>query len=169
MNALSTAIVTGAAGFLGSHMVDLLLSEGFLVRGIDNLVGGRLDNLDQHKNNDRFSIELMDIQGLTPSNEIFQNVDYVFHFAGKGDIVPSIEQPSDYMSANVMGTVNLLEASRHHNVSKFVYAASSSCYGIADELPTSETALINPLYPYALSKYMGEESVLHWERCTIYP
>ncbi len=87
---------------------------------------------------------------------------YVFHFAGIGDIVPSIDHPLDYMSANVQGTVHALEGARAAGVKKFVYAASSSCYGLATELPTTETAPISPRYPYALSKYCGEEAVLHW-------
>ncbi len=78
--------------------------------------------------------------------------------------MPSVERPVDYMSTNVLGTVRTLEAARHAGVQKFVYAASSSCYGIATELPTTEHAPIAPEYPYALSKYQGEEAVLHWGR-----
>jgi UDP-glucose 4-epimerase len=79
-----------------------------------------------------------------------------------GDIVPSIERPVDYMSTNVMGTVHTLEAARHAKVKKFIYAASSSCYGLATELPTKESTKIDPQYPYALSKYLGEQAVFHW-------
>jgi UDP-glucose 4-epimerase len=86
----------------------------------------------------------------------------VFHFAGIGDIVPSIDRPTDYMATNVLGTVHVLEAARSAKVSKVVYAASSSCYGLAEDLPTPETAPIQPQYPYALSKYQGEQAVFHW-------
>jgi UDP-glucose 4-epimerase len=156
------AIVTGAAGFIGSHMVDLLIDRGYQVRGIDNLIGGRLDNIVHHKNNAAFAFEHCDVKTLAPGSSIFSDAKWVFHFAGKGDIVPSIEQPTDYMDTNVMGTVRVLEAAREAGAKKFVYAASSSCYGLAQELPTSELATIDIQYPYALSKYQGEQAVLHW-------
>ena len=92
----------------------------------------------------------------------FRGAKYVFHFAGIGDIVPSIDRPIDYMSTNVLGTVQRWRRPAHAGVSKFVYAASSSCYGLAEELPTTESAPIRPQYPYALSKYQGEQAVLHW-------
>jgi len=156
------AVVTGGAGFIGSHMVDLLLDRGFSVRVIDNLAGGRLSNLDHRRTDPRLTVEIRDLRAVAPADTLFAGADYVFHFAGIGDIVPSIERPSEYMSANVIGTVHALEAARAANVRKFVYAASSSCYGIATELPTTERAPIRPEYPYALSKYQGEQAVLHW-------
>ena len=158
------AVVTGGAGFIGGHMVDLLLERGFTVRVIDSLVGGRLDNLKQHEGNPRLEMHVEDVRHLAPSSPIFAGAEYVFHFAGIGDIVPSIERPTEYMSTNVQGTVHALEASRAAGVRKFVYAASSSCYGLTDELPTTELAPINTEYPYALSKYQGEQAVLHWGR-----
>lgn len=99
---------------------------------------------------------------LAPDDAFWKGAEYVFHFAGIGDIVPSIDRPIDYMSANVMGTVHALEGARAAKVRKFVYAASSSCYGMTQELPTTEGAAIRPEYPYALSKYQGEQAVLHW-------
>ena len=156
------AVVTGGAGFIGGHMVDLLLDRGFTVRVIDNLVGGRLENLEHHEGNPRLDVHVEDLRNVQPGSPIFAGADYVFHFAGIGDIVPSIERPTEYMSANVMGTVHALEAARAADVKKFVYAASSSCYGLASELPTTEHAVINTEYPYALSKYQGEQAVLHW-------
>jgi len=157
-----TAVVTGAAGFIGSHMVDLLLVHGYKVRGVDNLSNGRPANLDHQRSNGDLTLETTDLRDVAPDDPLFKDVDYVFHFAGIGDIVPSIEQPERYISANVMGTVHALEAARHGGVQKFVYAASSSCYGIASETPTTETAAIDPQYPYALSKYQGEQAVFHW-------
>ncbi len=162
MSASSTAVVTGGAGFIGSHMVDLLLAEGFHVRVIDSLVGGRLENLAHHQADARLSVEVRDIRELDAPDPLFTDADYVFHFAGIGDIVPSIERPVEYLDTNVQGTVRVLEAARHAGVRKVVYAASSSCYGLAKEVPTSESAPIQPEYPYALSKYQGEEAVLHW-------
>ena len=158
---MKLAVVTGGAGFIGSHMVDLLLEQGFRVHVIDNLTGGRLQNLDQHKNNKDLAVEVRDIREVEAKDPLFKGAQYVFHFAGIGDLVPSIEQPIDYVSTNTMGTVRVLEAARHAQVAKFVYAASSTCYGFA-EVPTREDAPISPQYPYALSKFMGEEAVLHW-------
>lgn len=162
MSTEKIAVVTGGAGFIGSHMVDLLLAEGFRVHVLDNLSGGRLDNLAHHKGNSRLVFAQKDIRQLAADEPLFRGAEYVFHFAGIGDIVPSIERPVDYLSTNVMGTVCVLEAARAAGVKKLVYAASSSCYGIATEVPTTEKAPIAPQYPYALSKYLGEEAVLHW-------
>jgi UDP-glucose 4-epimerase len=157
------AVVTGGAGFIGSHMVDRLLDEGFRVHVIDNLVGGRLENLGHRKDDLNLVVETRDILDLASDDKLFAGAEYVFHFAGIGDIVPSIDKPVDYLSTNVMGTVKVLECARHAKIRKLVYAASSSCYGLAD-VPTREDAPIQPEYPYALSKYMGEEAVLHWGR-----
>jgi UDP-glucose 4-epimerase len=162
INGERVAVVTGGAGFIGSHMVDLLLDRGFTVRVIDNLAGGRLANLDHRRNDPRLTVDVRDLRAVAPADTFFAGAKYVFHFAGIGDIVPSIERPSEYMSANVIGTVHALEAARAARVRKFVYAASSSCYGIATELPTTECAPIRVEYPYALSKYQGEQAVLHW-------
>lgn len=162
MSSKPIAVVTGGAGFIGSHMVDLLVDKGFRVHVVDNLAGGRILNLDRHQGNSDVVLEIRDIRTLGSDDRLFQNAQYVFHFAGIGDIVPSIDRPIDYMSTNVLGTVHVLEAARHARVRKFVYAASSSCYGIATECPTTEEAPIQPQYPYALSKYQGEQAVLHW-------
>jgi UDP-glucose 4-epimerase len=161
--ARGVAIVTGGAGFIGSHMVDCLLDRGFRVRVIDNLVGGRESNLAHHANNPDLAFERADICEIEPEAAVFADAAFVFHFAGIGDIVPSIEHPTDYMATNVQGTVRVLEAARAARVAKFVYAASSSCYGLA-ATPTREDHPISPQYPYALSKYLGEQAALHWHR-----
>jgi UDP-glucose 4-epimerase len=157
------AIVTGGAGFIGSHMVDALLERGFKVRVIDNLVGGREENLAHHGTNSDLTIDCRDVRSFAPDDALFHGAKYVFHFAGVGDIVPSIERPLDYMSTNVQGTVHMLECARHAGVAKFVYAASSSCYGLA-HVPTREDHPINTGYPYALSKYHGEQAAFHWHQ-----
>jgi UDP-glucose 4-epimerase len=156
------AVVTGGAGFIGSHMVDLLVDRGYSVVVIDNLATGRAENLAQHRREPRVDFQQIDMCTLAPDSPLFRGVDHVFHFGGIGDIVPSIERPLEYMRANVNGTLAVLEASRHAGVRKLVYAASSSCYGLATELPTTEQAPIRPEYPYALSKYLGESAALHW-------
>ena len=157
------AVVTGGAGFIGSHMVDLLLSQKYRVHVIDNLFGGHKKNLNHHKSNSQLKFEKIDICKLKPNHKLFKNADYVFHFAGIGDIVPSIEKPANYMMTNVQGTIKVLEASRFSKIKKFVYAASASCYGLA-RIGTKENFKINPEHPYALSKYLGEKAVFHWHK-----
>lgn len=157
------AVVTGGAGFIGSHMVDVLLDRGFAVRVVDNLSGGHEENLAHHAGNGDLSAEWKDIRDLERDDPLFAGVRYVFHFAGIGDIVPSIERPTDYMDVNVQGTVRVLEAAREAEVERFVYAASSSCYGLAST-PTAEDHPIQPQYPYALSKYQGEQAAFHWHQ-----
>lgn len=157
------AVVTGGAGFIGSHMVDLLIDEGFKVNIIDNLSGGHKKNLAHHSDNADVDCFWEDIRNLEKDHAAFDGARLVFHFAGIGDIVPSMEQPTDYMDVNVQGTVKVLECARYAGVEKFVYAASSSCYGLADT-PTPETAPIQPQYPYALSKNLGEQTVMHWNQ-----
>jgi len=161
MTTKPVAIVTGGAGFIGSHMVDVLVERGFAVRAIDNLVGGREENLVHHRAD--VTLEKRDIRSFAPDDAVFCGAKYVFHFAGIGDIVPSIERPQEYMSANVQGTVHMLECARHAGVEKFVYAASSSCYGLA-AVPTREDHPIDTCYPYALSKYQGEQAAFHWHK-----
>ncbi|RJF76872.1 NAD-dependent epimerase/dehydratase family protein [Azospirillum cavernae] len=163
MTGSSVAVVTGGAGFIGSHMVDLLRACGYAVRVIDNLSGGREQNLAHLRNDPDVVIDRRDIRSLEPGDALFQGADLVFHFAGIGDIVPSIDRPLDYMDVNVMGTVRVLEAARAAGVRKLVYAASSSCYGLA-ATPTVEEHPIAPQYPYALSKHQGEQAVLHWHQ-----
>jgi UDP-glucose 4-epimerase len=155
------SVVTGGAGFIGSHLVDLLLAKGHTVRVIDNLTGGDKKNLNPHFSNEAFSFFERNIIEIEPDSEIFKNASYIFHLAGIGDIVPSIEKPQEYFNINIQGTVRILEAARFNSVKKFVYAASSSCYGLA-ETPTTEESLIAPQYPYALSKYLGEMAAFHW-------
>ena len=156
------ALVTGGSGFIGSHLVDLLISNDWRVRIVDNFVSGRLENISQHNNSAALDVLTSDICQIDPNSSFFKGVNVTFHLAGIGDIVPSIDKPLDYVRTNVSGTVNILEASRLNLVKRFVYAASSSCYGIA-KTPTDEGHPTNPKYPYALSKYLGELSSFHWQ------
>lgn len=156
------SLVTGGAGFIGSHIVDRLIEEGHEVRVIDNFSTGRPQNLDHQKENPLLKIYQKDIRNIEEIKSIFEGVDYVFHMAALADIVPSIQKPWEYYSSNVLGTYNVVECAKNAGIRKLVYAASSSCYGIPDEFPTRETAEIRPQYPYALTKRLGEETVLHW-------
>ena len=157
---MTTAIVTGGAGFIGSHLVDALLAENISVRVIDNYSTGRPENLAHVAG----QVELVEADFAKPGSwqKLFQDTDWVFHLGALADIVPSIQRPADYFQANVDGTFNVLEAAKNAGVKRFVYAASSSCYGIPDKYPTSEAAEISPQYPYALTKRLGEELVMHW-------
>ena len=156
------SIVTGGAGFIGSHLTDLLLGHGHEVTAIDNLCGGWMKNLAEASKKPKFKFVQADIRNPKALEGLFEGADWVFHLAALADIVPSIEKPRDYFETNVDGTFNVLEASKKANVKRFLYAASSSCYGIAQQYPTPETAPIAPQYPYALTKYLGEQLVLHW-------
>ncbi|MBS4047985.1 MAG: SDR family oxidoreductase [Alphaproteobacteria bacterium] len=155
-------LVTGGSGFIGSHLVDQLLTEGHTVTAVDNLACGSDTNLAAARKNPNFRLEIADVADLATIAPLFKGVDWVFHLAALADIVPSIQQPLPYHRANVDGTIAVLEASRAAGVKRFVYAASSSCYGIPDAYPTPEAADKRPMYPYALTKYVGEQYVMHW-------
>ncbi len=158
------SVVTGGCGFIGSHMVDRLLSEGHEVRVIDNFSTGRPENLRHQKGNPNLSILQADICDSEKIEKVFDGADWVFHFAALADIVPSIQRPQDYFHSNVDGTFSVLEAAKKANIKKFMYTASSSCYGIPDKFPTDENADIRPEYPYALTKRLGEELALHYAK-----
>ena len=170
------AVVTGAAGFIGSHLVDRLLADGHPVIAIDDLSIGRAGNLDLARKSAgtaegggaRFAFHRRDV-AADPLDDLFAGAGWVFHLAALADIVPSIEQPEDYHRANVDGTVRVLEAARRAGVRRFLYAASSSCYGIPDEAPTPEGAPLRPMYPYALTKCVGEQYVMHWAQTYALP
>jgi UDP-glucose 4-epimerase len=159
---IQKAIVTGGAGFIGSHMVDLLVREGFDVTVIDNLANGRLENIAHHK--EKIKFVNADIGNYDENLEkYFKDVEYVFHYAALADIVPSITNPMKYHKANVDGTINVLQAAKTSSkLKKFIYAASSSCYGIPEVYPTPESSPIQPEYPYAHTKTVGEQYALHW-------
>jgi len=161
-------LVTGGAGFIGSHVVDLLLKNNKKVKVIDNLSCGSMKNLLQHKNNKNLLFKKLDIRKIKKNEKFLKNCQRVIHLAGIGDIVPSINYPKNYYETNVTGTLNLLEYFKDKNIDKFVYAASSSCYGKA-LVPTKEDNKINTLHPYALSKYMGEQLCLHWHNIYDFP
>ena len=163
-NNRKNTLVTGGCGFIGSHLVDRLLQDGHYVKVIDNLGGGDVENLLHHKNNKALKIFEADAADATIIKKLAKGVNWVFHLAALADIIPSIEDPLIYHNSNVTSTVAALEASREAGVDKFVYAASSSCYGIPEIFPTPEHSPIKPMYPYALTKYLGEQYVEHWHQ-----
>jgi len=158
------ALVTGGAGFIGGHLVERLAKEGYGVTVIDNFATGRIENLEAVKNSGLLSVLKADVADFSKIKDYFRGIDYVFHLAALADIVPSIQRPLEYHRANVDGTISVLEAARLAGVRRFIYTASSSCYGLPDEIPTSETAEIRTMYPYALTKYLGEQYALNWNK-----
>jgi UDP-glucose 4-epimerase len=159
---MTRALVTGGCGFIGSHLVELLIKENFEVVVLDNLSTGRKSNLDHIKDRNKLKIIEGELQDIKIVNEALIDCEFIFHLAALADIVPSITNPLEYFSANVAATATLLEAARNFNIKKIVYSASSSCYGIPDIFPTSEGAEIRLSYPYAFTKWAGEQAVLHW-------
>jgi UDP-glucose 4-epimerase len=159
---MSVDLVTGGAGFIGSHLVDRFLQEGRSVRAFDSFVVGRRTNLQQHAGNPGLQVIEGDVADPAAVSAAMAGVERVFHLAARADIVPSIQEPEAYFRSNVDGTFNVLEAARRHGIKRLVYVASSSCYGIPASYPTPETAPPDARYPYALTKYLGEQLVVHW-------
>lgn len=155
-------LVTGGCGFIGSHLAEQLLAQGHEVVIVDNLSCGRMENTLSFQHHPMLSKVTANIVEREQISAAFVGVDWVFHLAGIADIVPSIEQPDAYFQNNVIGTLNVLQCARDARVRRLVYAASSSSYGIPTNYPTPETSPGQPQYPYALTKHMGEELVLHW-------
>ena len=149
------ALVTGGAGFIGSHLCQRLLACNVKVICLDSLICGRVQNLDEFKKDPSFTFVQADIRDQKALESAMKGVNWVFHLAGLADIVPSIETPSLYFDMNVNGTLHVLECARETGVGRFLYAASSSSYGIPDSYPTGETAPKNPQYPYALMRTRG--------------
>ena len=158
------SLVTGGAGFIGSNLVDKLIKNGHQVVVLDNLSAGNSSkNLDHIKNKIEFvNIDVSSSQEAI--NKYFNKVDWVFHMAGLADMLPSIMEPNKYFKANVIGTLNVLNASKKYKVKKFLYAASASCYGTPSKYPTDEKSKIDPQNPYALTKFLGEQLVINWAK-----
>ena len=159
-------LITGGAGFIGSHLVDFLIKKNDISKIVvlDNLEDGNLKNLKEALKSKKVKFYKRDIRIYKTIKNIFKNIDFVIHLAALSDIVPSIVNPVSYMETNINGTINILEAMRLHNVKKIIYAASSSCYGIPKKYPTNENAKLDPKYPYAVSKLIGEQIVEYWSK-----
>ena len=159
---MKRCLVTGAAGFIGSHLVDALLGHGHEVLALDDLSTGREKNLQEAAKNPLFSFLNKSVVGLKPADLSLKEVDWVFHLAGRADLVPSIVNPREYFEVNVDGTFDVLECARVLAAKRFIYTASSTCYGIPDKYPTPECAPCAVRHPYGLTKMMGEELAMHW-------
>ncbi len=155
-------LVTGGCGFIGSHLAEKLIQLGYKVTIIDNLSTGRLENIKNFKN--KLNFYKVDIKDKKKIEKYFKNIDIVFHCAALADIVPSIQQPEKYYDSNVTGSLNVISSCLKYKIKKIIYTASSSCYGIPESYPTDENEKINPVYPYALTKYLGEQIIMHWSK-----
>lgn len=153
----SRFLVTGAAGFIGSNLVEAILKIGYKVRGLDNFSTGKRENIDLFKDNPNFEFIEGDIRDLDTCMDACDGIDYVLNQAAWGSVPRSIEMPLLYEEINVIGTLNMMEAARQNNVKKFIYASSSSVYGDEPNLPKREGIEGNLLSPYALTKRVDEE------------
>lgn len=144
-------VVTGGAGFIGSNLVDELVSLGADVHVIDNLSGGKKENV-----NEKATLHVVDIRNLDEISPIINGAEYVFHLAALPRVQYSIEHPVETNDVNVGGTLNVLIASEKRGVKRVIYSASSSAYGDQSEMPLKETMTANPKSPYGLQKYIGE-------------
>tara|TARA_Y100001970_G_C14129183_1_gene800692 strand:+ start:267 stop:1274 length:1008 start_codon:yes stop_codon:yes gene_type:complete len=157
-----TVCVTGGAGFIGSHLVKELSNYECKIIIIDNLSTGRLSNIKQFLKKKNIKFIKKDLSKIRNLKYILNKTDYIFHLAALADIVPSIENPKKYFQSNVISTFNLLNNLNINKIKKFIYIASSTCYGIPKKYPTSENQKIDTKYPYALTKNIGEQLVTHW-------
>lgn len=148
---MEKVIVTGGAGFIGSHIVDLLINEGYEVHIIDNMSAGKKENI-----NPKAILHVMDIRDREALIPLFKDVKYVFHEAAMPQVQYSIENPIETNDINVNGLLNVLEASRLNNVKRVIFASSCAVYGDQDQLPVREDMVAYPLSPYAVHKYIGE-------------
>ena len=155
----SKILVTGGAGFIGSHIVDRLLKEGCEVTVIDNLSTGLMENIAHHQNRKDFHFIKGDIRDAALVKRIVEDVDAVFHEAALVSVPRSIENPLLTNEINVTGTLNLLEACRHADVKRFIYASSTAIYGETETLPLHEMLTPQPISPYAVSKLAAENYV----------
>lgn len=151
-----TVLVTGAAGFIGSNLVEKLLELGYQVRALDNFATGHHKNIEPFLQHQNFNFIEGDIRSLETCQEVCENVDYVLHQAALGSVPRSINDPLTSNEVNVSGFLNMLTAAKDHSVKRIVYAASSSTYGDSTSLPKIEDKIGKPLSPYAVTKLVNE-------------
>ena len=159
---MPTALVTGAAGFIGSNLSEALLDRGYEVRGVDSFATGRRENLDPLETRDDFEFREADIRDDRAMADAVDGVDSLFHQAAVASVPRSVEDPVTSTDANCTGTATVLDAARRADVDTAVVASSSSVYGASEELPKVETMPATPESPYALSKYFTEELALEF-------
>ncbi len=156
---MEKVIVTGGAGFIGSHIVDALVDRGYDVHVIDTLYVGKKEYV--HKKATLHIVDVRDREALMP---LFEGARYVFHEAGLPGVQMSIDLPLETNEVNVIGLLNVLEASRIHGVKRVIFAASSSAYGNQEVMPLTENLPVTPVSPYGVQKYVGEVYCKIWSR-----
>jgi len=152
-------LVTGGAGFIGSHIVDRLIEEGYAVRVIDNLSSGRLENLARHRGNPQVEVIVGDLKKPEDALKAVEGVEAVFHYAANPEVRVSTTNPEIHFNENVVATFNLLEAMRRKGVREIVFASSSSVYGEPEEIPVGEDAPLRPVSVYGASKAACENLI----------
>ena len=150
-------LVTGGAGFIGSHLVDRLMAEGYEVIVLDNLSTGKIENVQYHLNNQKFNLVKGNVQNSRDVNKAIKDADIVFHVAAFVNVPLSIENPMLVNNINIRGTLNLLQASLKKNIERFIYVSTCAVYGEARYLPISEEHPTEPLSPYGISKLAAEK------------
>ena len=163
-NRSKKVVVTGGAGFIGSHIVDELVTQGFDVHVIDNLSGGNDENV-----NPKATLHVTDIRNYDIIASIIEGAKYVFHEAALPRVQFSIENPMETQSVNVDGTLAVLRAAANGDVEKLIYAASSSVYGNQNSMPLTEDMNAKPLSPYGFQKYIGEHICRVWSEVYALP
>ena len=148
------ALVTGGAGFIGSNLVDALIEKGWNVIVIDNLSSDAHEQFYYHPQATYYEYDIRNFETIKP---LFKGIDYVFHLAAEARIQPAIENPTHAVSVNVVGTCNVLQASREAGVKRVIYSSTSSAYGLKNTPPLKEDMPKDCLNPYSVSKTSGEE------------
>jgi len=161
---LGKALVTGGAGFIGSHLVDRLVNDGWRVRVIDNLSTGRLENLAQYRGNLGVEVMVGDLKDPETCLRAVKGVDVVFHFAANPEVRVSAIEPKTHFGENIVATFNLLEAMRKRDIKELVFASSSSVYGEPSEIPVDENAPMRPVSVYGASKASCENLIHAYSR-----
>ncbi|MEM4435693.1 MAG: SDR family NAD(P)-dependent oxidoreductase [Thermosphaera sp.] len=156
---MKKALVTGGAGFIGSHLVDKLVSKGWYVRVVDNFSSGRLENVEHHRSNSRVEVSKGDLKDPRVAEESVKDVDIVFHYAANPEVRVSTTNPEVHFNENILATFNLLEAMRKRGVREIVFASSSSIYGEPEAIPVTEDASMRPVSVYGASKAACENLI----------
>jgi UDP-glucose 4-epimerase len=153
---MNKAIVTGGAGFIGSHLTEELVRRDYSVTVVDDLSGGKINNIEPLLSSNKIDFKQETITNLSALKSLFSDVDYVFHLAALGSVPASVEKPEMYHETNINGTFNVLLAARDNNIKKVVYTSSAAVYGDDPELPKREDMLPATISPYAVTKLTGE-------------
>ena len=153
---MNKAVVTGGAGFIGSHLTEELVRRDYSVTVIDNLSSGKIKNIHSLLSSKQITFQQESITNFSALSRIFSDTDYVFHLAALGSVPQSVDHPEIYHETNITGIFNVLLAARDNKVKKVVYSSSSAVYGDVPELPKREDMIPSTISPYAVTKLTGE-------------